>query len=82
VGYSVAANGGTGERQGTVTVAGQTFTVTQAGNPVLFSDDFSGGFAGWTVVDEGNYSTPSNWSVVGGELRQTSNINASRARMP
>jgi pectate lyase len=41
----------------------------------LFSDDFSGGFAGWTVVDEGNYSAPSNWSVVSGELRQTSNIN-------
>jgi YD repeat-containing protein len=31
VGYSVAANGGSDQRQGTVTIAGQTFTVTQAG---------------------------------------------------
>ncbi len=31
VGYSVAANAGVGSRIGTLTIAGQTFTVTQAG---------------------------------------------------
>src|SRR6185295_88012 len=31
VNYSVAANTGTGSRNGTMTIAGQTFTVTQAG---------------------------------------------------
>jgi hypothetical protein len=75
VGYSVAANGGSGERQGTVTVAGQTFTVTQAGSQVVFSDDFSSGsLAGWTVVDQGTIDAPSNWQIASGELRQTSNI--------
>ena len=31
VGYSVAANGGTASRSGTLTIAGQTFTLSQAG---------------------------------------------------
>ncbi|MCW5980888.1 MAG: hypothetical protein KIT09_22595 [Bryobacteraceae bacterium] len=72
VGYSAAANGGS-ERQGTITIAGQTFTVTQAGG-TLMSDNFSGGFSGWTVVDDGANNGPSSWSVASGELRQTSNI--------
>lgn len=35
--YSVAANTGLNSRNGTLTVAGQTFTVTQAGAPCTFS---------------------------------------------
>ncbi len=41
---------------------------------VLFSDDFGGTLANWTVVDEGTDSAPSNWFISGGELRQNSNI--------
>src|SRR4051812_47558598 len=37
VNYSVAANTGTTSRTGTLTVAGQTFTVTQAGAPCTFT---------------------------------------------
>jgi hypothetical protein len=37
VGYSVAANTGTTSRTGTLTIAGQTFTVTQATAPCTFS---------------------------------------------
>src|SRR5204862_92088 len=37
VSYSVAANTGTTSRTGTMTIAGQTFTVTQAGAPCTFS---------------------------------------------
>ena len=36
--YSVAANTGTASRTGTLTIAGQTFTVTQAGSTVLVLD--------------------------------------------
>ena len=41
VGYSVAANAGASQRAGTLTIGGQTFTVTQAGllaNTIHFSD--------------------------------------------
>lgn len=39
------------------------------------TDQFSaGGLAAWTVLDEGTVSAPSNWTVVGGVLQQTSNI--------
>ena len=37
VGYSVDANTSTSSRSGTLTVAGQTFTVTQAGAPACAS---------------------------------------------
>ncbi len=50
-----------------------TVTVSSSAGP-LFSDDFSGSLAGWSVVDEGTTSAPSNWFIDGGELRQTSNI--------
>ena len=42
---------------------------------VLLSDDFSDGVAdGWTVVDDGTHNAPSNWSVVSGVYRETSNL--------
>jgi hypothetical protein len=41
----------------------------------LLTDDFNdGNITGWTVVDEGTISAPSAWSVVRGEVQQTSNI--------
>src|SRR5262249_62277308 len=39
VGYAVAANLTTTPRMGTLTIAGQTFTVTQAGAPCTFTLD-------------------------------------------
>jgi len=42
---------------------------------VFFSDTFSDGDAtGWSFVDEGDTSGPSNWYVTSGTLVQTSNI--------
>ncbi|HSV84197.1 MAG TPA: metallophosphoesterase [Ramlibacter sp.] len=42
---------------------------------VLFSDNFSdGNMTGWSVVDQGTISAPSAWSVVAGEVQQSSNI--------
>jgi hypothetical protein len=81
VNYSVQANTGSA-RQGTLTIAGHTFTVNQAagagGGTTLFSADFSSGsLAGWTVVDQGTIDAPSNWQIVSGELRQSSNIYSS-----
>ena len=35
VNYSIAANAGTTSRTGTMTIGGQTFTVTQAGVPCV-----------------------------------------------
>jgi len=40
----------------------------------LLADDFSGGAAGWTIVDEGTEMAPSDWQVVNGRLVQYSNI--------
>ena len=37
VSYNVAANMGTSSRTGTMTIGGQTFTVTQAGAPCTFT---------------------------------------------
>ncbi len=43
----------------------------------LFHDRFGlGDISAWTVVDEGTTSAPSNWAVIDGELRQTSNIHS------
>lgn len=42
---------------------------------ILVQDDFADGdFAGWTVVDEGTLSAPSDWRVRGGALVQGSDI--------
>lgn len=43
---------------------------------VLFSEDFESGVAaGWTFMDDPEpQSGPGNWDVLGGELRQSSNI--------
>ncbi len=51
--YSVAANTGSSARTGTITVGGQTFTITQAGQPatgtnVLANGGFESGTASWT----------------------------------
>lgn len=41
----------------------------------LMTDDFNdNNINGWTVVDEGTINAPSTWSVVRGEVGQTSNI--------
>lgn len=43
----------------------------------LFFDDFRGpGLGPWAVVDKGGEAAPSNWSVVDGELVQSSNIHS------
>jgi hypothetical protein len=34
----------------------------------------SGGFTGWLIRDEGNIQAPSSWQVLGGAVRQSSNI--------
>lgn len=40
-------------------------------------DDFRGpGLGDWTIVDAGNASAPSNWTVSGSALRQDSNIHS------
>ena len=62
-----------------------TVTVNAIGGTPLFSDDFSGTLASWSVVDEGNKSAPSNWFIDNGVLRQTSNIyggNTSAGSLP
>jgi hypothetical protein len=41
----------------------------------LFAEDFgTSDLSGWTAVDEGWDAGPSNWSVVGGELAETTHI--------
>ena len=48
VSYAVAANTNLTSRTGTLTIAGWTFTVTQAGaNDLLFEDDVESGTDGW-----------------------------------
>ncbi|MEA3642475.1 MAG: PKD domain-containing protein [Lamprobacter sp.] len=42
---------------------------------MLLQDGFSTGFpSGWSTIDEGTNQAPSNWTVSGGALRQSSNI--------
>lgn len=52
----------------------------------LFEDDFaSGSLAAFTIVDQGNTSGPSTWTVQNGELHQSSNIedgDGSRTGLP
>jgi len=68
VSYSVAANGGIVPRTGTVTIAGNTFTVSQAATGVLVYTDFSGGIPpDWTVEHNGNGTypdgSPATWTA-------------------
>jgi hypothetical protein len=51
---------------------------------VLLWDDFNNGkLSGWTVIDDkGTDSGPSAWSVINGELRQTSNIGSDSTGHP
>ncbi|MEP6635973.1 MAG: BACON domain-containing carbohydrate-binding protein, partial [Acidobacteriota bacterium] len=62
VNYSVAFNGGTSSRTGTMTVAGQTFTVTQAG---------TGGGGTELIVNPGFESGTAPWVVSGQVVRST-----------
>jgi murein DD-endopeptidase MepM/ murein hydrolase activator NlpD len=50
-----------------------TISPPSTGGP-LFSDNFSGTLANWTVVDEGTTDKPSHWQISSGVLYQTSNI--------
>jgi Zn-dependent metalloprotease len=63
VNYSVAANSGTGSRTGTMTIAGQTFTVTQAGTSggtnLLVNPGFETGTVPWVVSGQVTRSTGS-----------------------
>ena len=64
VNYSVAANTGTGSRTGTMTIAGQTFTVTQAGTggggtQLITNGGFETGTAPWTFTGQAARSTGS-----------------------
>jgi Zn-dependent metalloprotease len=62
VGYSVAANTGTGSRNGTMTIAGQTFTVTQAG---------TGGGGTNLLVNPGFETGTTPWVISGSTVRST-----------
>ena len=60
VGYSVAANTGA-SRTGTMTIAGQTFTVNQAGtSSTVLSEGAETGAAGWTMTTN---VTGNNWII-------------------
>ena len=62
VSYSVGANAGTTSRTGTMTIAGQTFTVTQAGiggggTELIINPGFETGTAPWVVSGQVTRST-------------------------
>jgi Zn-dependent metalloprotease len=62
VNYSVAANTGTTSRTGTLTIAGQTFTVTQAGTTgggteLIINPGFESGTTPWTISGQVTRST-------------------------
>src|SRR6185295_13174285 len=63
VSYSVAANGGSTSRTGTMTIAGSTFTVTQAGTSggsnLLVNPGFESGTTPWVVSGQVTRSTGS-----------------------
>ncbi|HMX28129.1 MAG TPA: SBBP repeat-containing protein, partial [Blastocatellia bacterium] len=59
VGYSVAPNGGITPRSGTITIAGNTFTISQTATGVLVYTDFTGGIPpDWTVEHFGTGTYP------------------------
>jgi hypothetical protein len=62
VNYSVAANGGTASRSGTLTIAGLTFTVNQAG---------TGGGGTNVIVNPGFESGTTPWVISGQVTRST-----------
>ncbi|HKR59518.1 MAG TPA: M36 family metallopeptidase [Pyrinomonadaceae bacterium] len=62
VNYSVAANTGTGSRNGTMTIAGLTFTVTQAG---------TGGGGTNVIVNPGFETGTTPWVFSGQAIRST-----------
>ena len=62
VNYSVAANTGTAARNGTLTIAGLTFTVTQAG---------AGGGGAELIVNPGFESGTTPWVISGQVVRST-----------
>ena len=68
VNYTVAANASASSRTGTMTAAGQTFTVNQAGAPTLqgtVTNSATGApISGATVTSTGGYSTTTNSSGV------------------
>ncbi|HKS29569.1 MAG TPA: M36 family metallopeptidase [Pyrinomonadaceae bacterium] len=62
VSYSVASNGGTTSRTGTMTIAGQTFTVTQAGTggggtELIINPGFETGTTPWVISSQVTRST-------------------------
>lgn len=62
VSYSVASNGGTTSRTGTLTIAGSTFTVTQAGTSgggteLIINPGFETGTTPWTISGQVTRST-------------------------
>ena len=62
VGYSVAANTGSTSRNGTMTIAGQTFTVTQEGaggscTQLISNAGFESGTTPWTISGQVTRST-------------------------
>jgi Zn-dependent metalloprotease len=62
VSYSVAVNTGTSSRTGTLTIAGQTFTLTQAGTggggtELITNGGFESGSAPWTLSGQVTLST-------------------------
>lgn len=59
--YSVASNGGTTSRTGTLTIAGQTFTVTQAGT--------TGG--GTELITNGGFETGTTPWVISGQVTRS-----------
>jgi hypothetical protein len=63
VSYSVATNAGFSSRTGTMTIAGQTFTVTQAGQTtntdLIVNGGFESGTAPWTFTGQAARSTGS-----------------------
>jgi Zn-dependent metalloprotease len=61
VSYSVASNGGTTSRTGTMTIAGQTFTVTQAGT--------SGG--GTELITNGGFETGTTPWIISGQVTRS-----------
>ncbi|MGB7926139.1 MAG: M36 family metallopeptidase, partial [Pyrinomonadaceae bacterium] len=61
VSYSVASNGSTSSRTGTLTIAGQTFTVTQAGT----------GGGGAQLITNGGFETGTTPWVVSGQVTRS-----------
>lgn len=86
VGYSVAANTATSQRVGTMTIAGLTFTVTQAGvnpNPVpvisgLSPSSIAAGGAAFVLTVNGSNFVGGAVVRLNGNDRQTNFINASQ----